>query len=106
MGKPHTRTHKLINQTDQKNLQQEFDISKVASETVENVKEKVSGLIPDKVKEMLPEKKSDSESRPESGKSDSQSENDTSATEKSSEKKVSKDENNNPGDKKQEEEVN
>lgn len=94
------------NQMDQlKEKFQEFDISKVASETVENVKEKVSGLIPEKVKEMLPDKKSDSESRPESGKSDSQSENDTSTTDKSSEKKVSKDENNNPGDKKQEEEV-
>lgn len=92
-------------------LQQEFDISKVASETVENVKEKVSGLIPDKVKEMLPElEKKSSEERPESGKSET-SESEATA-DKSSDKSASekKDENNNPDAKKppqpEEEEVN
>lgn len=89
-------------------LQQEFDISKVASETVENVKEKVSGLIPDKVKEMIPLEKKPSVDRPESGKSQtSESETVTdekSASEKSNDKKLSKDENNNPDQKKPEEE--
>lgn len=91
------------------NLQQDFDISKVANETVENVKEKVSGLIPDKVKEMLPElEKKSSEERPESGKSETS---ESEATgDKSSDKSASdkKDENNNPDQKPppSEEEVN